>query len=88
MCIRDRPEPLDDEPPYEPPYEPAIDQDSGSVAEGGDTEPSVSDVPYSREDEERDMAEQARAEEGTADRRDATQVAMDLLAKELGAKPL
>ncbi|MCT1464659.1 DNA polymerase III subunit gamma and tau [Corynebacterium sanguinis] len=43
---------------------------------------------YSREDEERDMAEQARKEEGTRDRRDATAVAMDLLATELGARPL
>ena len=52
-------------------------------------EASIREVaPYSREDEERDMAEQARDEEGSADRRDATQVAMDLLAQELGAKPL
>ena len=43
---------------------------------------------YTREDEERDMADQARDEAGTADRRDATEVAMDLLATELGAKPL
>ena len=43
---------------------------------------------YTREDEERDMADQARDEAGTADRRDATEVAMDLLAAELGAKPL
>lgn len=43
--------------------------------------------PYSREDEERDMADQA-LEEGTRDRRDATAVAMDLLAAELGARPL
>ena len=43
---------------------------------------------YTREDEERDMADQARAETGTADRRDATEVAMDLLAAQLGAKPL
>ena len=42
---------------------------------------------YSQEDEERDMADQAR-EEGTRDRRDATAVAMDLLATELGARPL
>lgn len=42
---------------------------------------------YSQEDEERDMADQAR-EEGSRDRRDATEVAMELLASELGAKPL
>ncbi|QYH18930.1 hypothetical protein JKI95_06125 [Corynebacterium aquatimens] len=42
---------------------------------------------YSREDEERDMAPQAR-EEGSRDRRDAAQVAFDLLAAELGARPL
>ena len=34
------------------------------------------------------MADQAEAEEGERDRRDATQVAMELLASELGAKPL
>ena len=34
------------------------------------------------------MADQAREEEGSADRRDATEVAMELLAAELGAKPL
>ena len=33
------------------------------------------------------MADQA-LEEGTRDRRDATAVAMDLLAAELGARPL
>ena len=44
--------------------------------------------PYSQEDEERDMVDQAEAESATFDRRDATEVAMDLLASELGAKPL
>jgi len=34
------------------------------------------------------MADQAREEGGERDRRDATAVAMDLLASELGAKPL
>ena len=43
---------------------------------------------YTREDEERDMITEARDGEKTADRRDATEVAMDLLATELGAKPL
>ena len=65
-----------------PPPEPVDFEEEGSEA-------SIREVaPYSREDEERDMAEQARDEEGSADRRDATQVAMDLLAQELGAKPL
>ena len=45
-------------------------------------------APYTREEEERDMAEQALSEEGTLDHRDATEVAMELLSKELGAKPL
>lgn len=44
--------------------------------------------PYSQEDEERDMVDQAEAESATFDRRGATEVAMDLLASELGAKPL
>lgn len=65
-----------------PPPEP-YDYDEGVP------EASIGNVPeYSREDEERDMADQARDEAGTADRRDATEVAMDLLAAELGAKPL
>ena len=50
--------------------------------------PTVQATAYTREDEERDMADQAREEEGSADRRDATEVAMELLAAELGAKPL
>ena len=50
--------------------------------------PTVQAPAYTREDEERDMADQAREEEGSADRRDATEVAMELLAAELGAKPL
>ncbi|QPK83370.1 DNA polymerase III subunit gamma and tau [Corynebacterium qintianiae] len=48
---------------------------------------SSAQAPYTREDEERDMADQAR-EQGTKDRRDATAVAMELLASELGARPL
>ena len=65
-----------------PPPEP-YDYDEGVP------EASIGNVPeYTREDEERDMADQARDEAGTADRRDATEVAMDLLAAELGAKPL
>lgn len=44
-------------------------------------------APYSREDEERDMVDQSQ-EEGTFDRRNPTEVAMDLLAEELGARPL
>ena len=55
----------------------------------GEPEASIGNVPeYTREDEERDMADQARDEEGSVDRRDATEVAMELLAAELGAKPL
>ena len=74
------PEPVDDEPPDEawderpePPPEP--------------TQP-VAPAAYTREDEERDMATQAENEEGSVDRRDATEVAMELLAQELDAKPL
>ncbi len=44
-------------------------------------------VPYTREDEERDMVDQSQ-EEGTFDRRNPTEMAMDLLAEELGARPL
>ena len=51
-----------------------------AAAEAGDQQ--------GREDEERDMAEQAFSEEGTIDHRDATEVAMELLSKELGAKPM
>ena len=65
-----------------PPPEP-YDYDEGVP------EASIGNAPeYTREDEERDMADQARDEAGSADRRDATEVAMDLLAAELGAKPL
>ena len=44
-------------------------------------------APYTREDEERDMVDQSQ-EEGSFDRRNPTEVAMDLLAEELGARPL
>ena len=44
-------------------------------------------APYTREDEERDMVDQSQ-EAGTFDRRSPTEVAMDLLADELGARPL
>ena len=52
-------------------------------------EPPAGDepAPYTREDEERDMVDQSQ-EEGTLDRRNPTEVAMDLLAEELGARPL
>ncbi|SDM05273.1 DNA polymerase-3 subunit gamma/tau [Corynebacterium mycetoides] len=50
-------------------------------------EPEEPAPDYTREDEERDMVVQAQ-EEGARDRRDATAVAMDLLASELGARPL
>lgn len=43
-------------------------------------------APYTRE-EERDMVDQSQ-EEGSFDRRNPTEVAMDLLAEELGARPL
>ena len=64
-------------PPPEPPHEDA-----------GWEPPPPPPEPYSQEDEERDMVDQAQAESATFDRRDATEVAMDLLASELGAKPL
>ncbi|MCT1450969.1 DNA polymerase III subunit gamma and tau [Corynebacterium sp. p3-SID1194] len=44
-------------------------------------------APYTREDEERDMVDQSQ-EAGTFDRRSPTEVAMELLADELGARPL
>ena len=51
-------------------------------------EPSDPDAPeYTREDEERDMVDQSM-EAGELDRRNPTEVAMDLLAEELGARPL
>ena len=58
----------------EPPYDP------------WENEPQP--ATYTQEDEERDMADQAQGEEGSPDRRDATEVAMELLATELGARPL
>lgn len=64
-------------PPPEPPHE-----------DTGWEPPPPPPEPYSQEDEERDMVDQAHAESATFDRRDATEVAMDLLASELGAKPL
>lgn len=64
-------------PPPEPPHDDA-----------GWEPPPPPPEPYSQEDEERDMVDQAEAESATFDRRDATEVAMDLLASELGAKPL
>ncbi|OIR45744.1 DNA polymerase III subunit gamma/tau [Corynebacterium sp. NML140438] len=64
-------------PPPEPPHDDA-----------GWEPPPPPPEPYSQEDEERDMVDQAQAESATFDRRDATEVAMDLLASELGAKPL
>ena len=90
------PEPVDDEPPYDAwddQREPvAVGADPGA---GADPEPAAqpeppqdAPAPYTREDEERDMATQAENEEGSFDRRDATEVAMELLAKELDAKPL
>ena len=71
-----------------PPPEPTDPDDIGPDYDAGYEESSISNSSYSQEDEERDMADQARDEEGTSDRRDATHVAMDLLAAELGAKPL
>lgn len=50
-------------------------------------QPQQPQQPYSQDDEEQAMADQAQ-EPGQFDRRDATQVAMELLQKELGAKPL
>ena len=44
-------------------------------------------APYTREDEERDMVDQSQ-EAGTFDRRSPTEVAMEMLADELGARPL
>nr|WP_306482622.1 DNA polymerase III subunit gamma and tau [Corynebacterium riegelii] len=68
--------PADDEPPYDP--------------WDDNTPPPPASAPeeYTQEDEERDMQDQARDEEGTIDRRDATAIAMELLASELGARPL
>ena len=52
------------------------------------SDPDEPDAPeYTREDEERDMVDQSM-EAGELDRRNPTEVAMDLLAEELGARPL
>lgn len=74
------PEPVDDEPPDD-----AWDEQPKPPPEP--TQPAAP-AAYTREDEERDMATQAENEEGSVDRRDATEVAMELLAQELDAKPL
>ena len=58
---------------------------------GSESSISIEPAPaseYTREDEERDMADQAVSEASSFDRRDATEVAMELLASELGARPL
>lgn len=80
------PEPVDDEPDFDPYASGAapLPQDPDAAPQ----QPAQPAQPYSREDEERDMAEQAHSEEGELDHRDATEVAMELLSKELGAKPL
>ena len=67
------PEPAD-------PDEPEPVEDAGAAQK--DTEPE-----YTREDEERDMVNQSM-EAGELDRRNPTEVAMDVLAEELGARPL
>ena len=73
------PEPPRDD---EPPYDPWVDNTPPPPA------PETVPEEYTQEDEERDMQDQARDEEGTIDRRDATAIAMELLASELGARPL
>nr|VDG62104.1 DNA polymerase III subunits gamma and tau [Streptococcus thermophilus] len=58
--------------------------------EPADDYPDVPDEQpesYSREDEERDMVDQSQ-EAGELDRRNPTEMAMELLADELGARPL
>lgn len=60
------------------PPEPADD-----FPDAPDEEPAA----YSREDEERDMVDQSQ-EAGELDRRNPTEMAMELLADELGARPL
>ena len=88
---------MDDEPDYDPyadgdglPQDPAQAPSQSQAAPAPQQpEPAPQPAPaYTREDEERDMAEQAFSEEGTIDHRDATEVAMELLSKELGAKPM
>ncbi|WP_342318852.1 DNA polymerase III subunit gamma and tau [Corynebacterium mayonis] len=90
---RDRQQVEDIALPPEPADEEAPEDDGGPPAFAHQPQHQPQHQPeslppvYSREDEERDMADQAQ-EEGERDRRDATTVAMDLLAAELGAKPL
>lgn len=50
--------------------------------------PSTPPPPLSAEEEEEEMVRQASEEPSDMDHRDAMEVAMELLAKELGAKPL
>ena len=56
-------------------------------ANGGAPGASAAQSQYSREAEENDMMNDAR-EQGQLDRRSATEVAMELLARELGARKL
>ena len=92
------PEPAEDEPPYDPwdvrggePSPVTPDPLRGKEKAGSESSISIEPAPaseYTREDEERDMADQAESEASSFDRRDATEVAMELLASELGARPL
>ncbi|WP_026196217.1 DNA polymerase III subunit gamma and tau [Corynebacterium lubricantis] len=98
------PEPMDDAPPppdmYEPaapsqpqaqpPQQPPAPSQPEPQAPPQPTAPTQPQAPaeeYSQEAEERDMVDQTK-EPAQFDRRDATAVAMELLERELGAKPL
>lgn len=93
------PEPYDDGPPppdmYEPPADPEANyrpQQTQQVQQpqqpaAPTNTPSPAPTPYSQEDEEQAMVDQAQ-EPGEFDRRDAMTVAMELLQNELGAKQL
>ena len=73
------PEPMDDDVP--PPPDP---MDYGGPGGPAGTPPA----PYDQRAEEEDMMREASLQPGNLDRRDAMTLAMELLSKELGAKPM
>lgn len=90
--LPDEPGPDDsyDGPPPEPDYGSDYGSPSGQPAQRSQPREQPAQQPsqpYSRDDEEREMMEAAQ-ETGEHDHRSATEVAMELLSQELGAKRL
>ncbi|MDP9852608.1 DNA polymerase III subunit gamma and tau [Corynebacterium lowii] len=83
----DIPLPPEPEDPYAPPEEaiPAPPSAEPTPAKPAPAEPTAQEEADSEEEE---MIRAAASEPGSPDRRDAMTVVMDLLAQELGAKPL